>query len=58
MSKKANPNTRPDPYPADVRLGSIRRSNDADTGALQKHERDLAKLDRCPREKGGRVTGR
>ena len=56
MSKKPlNPNTRPDAYPADVRVDSIRNSNDPDLGAAERHERDIAKLDRAnPPEKGGR----
>jgi hypothetical protein len=41
MSKKPlNPNTRPDAYPADVRVGSIRKSNDPDLGAAERNERD------------------
>ena len=55
MAKKINPNSTPNPFPADVRPGSIRRQNDADTGALKKHEADIARLDRMhPAEKGGR----
>ncbi len=50
-----NPNQRPDPYPADVRTGSIRKSNDPDLGASQKHERDLSRLDKSQDStKGGR----
>ncbi len=55
MAKKPNPNTRPDPYPAEFDADSVREQIDADTGALRQHERGLAKLDRdAGPEKGGR----
>jgi hypothetical protein len=51
-NKKLNPNQRPDPFPSDVRPGK----NDPSAGSLQKHERDISRLDRsCPPEKGGRA---
>lgn len=53
--EKVNPNDTGDPYPSDIHTDRIRNSDDRDTGALDKHERDIARLDRMhPSEKGGR----
>ncbi len=56
MAKKnSNSNARPDPYPAKFDSDQVRESVNPDMGALEEHERTIAKLDRdAGPEKGGR----
>ncbi len=55
MANKPNPNTRPDPYPAEFDADNVRKEIDRDTGAVAQHERDIATLDRqAGPKKGGR----
>ncbi len=48
MSKQ-NPNSKPDAFPAEIDWSKVRKSVDPDTGARERHERDIAKLDRMSR---------
>lgn len=57
MAKGSNPNSKEnsDPYPRHINPDAIRKQIDPENGARERHEADLAKLDRGQgAEKGGR----
>ncbi len=46
MPNSTNRNQQPDPFPAKFPSDKVRKSLDPDNGQAQRHERDIARLER------------